>query len=393
MIKRNLDAHIHFDMEFPMSETVGIFRVIFNTNKVDEGIFLPLPTRPGEKGEYIITNKNQNVNGLFLKYCFSPDFYAYAGLVHKDIYSSDESRGEDYLRQAKEYYENGYDGIKMLEGCSGNRKAMKRKLSDKVYDKFYAFLEEVGMPITLHVANPSKMWDINRVGKWNFEHDRFFDKSYPTKEEQFSEVIEIMNKFPKLNLTLAHFGFTTEDIREAEAFFSFENTKFDMTPGGEQYFYMLEKPEIWIPFLYKYQDRIKNGTDTYNVSPVAYGSSYERWEKMITNRPSLVKNFCDTDTEHEYDDDGITKYKGIKLEQSVVDKFFFENAKNELGAPKSVDKNYIIKKAKELLSDQTLSELQNGDIHYIIDTLQKGVPGKEIIEKQYAYIEKNMYKR
>ncbi len=384
MIKRNIDTHIHFRMEYPMSETLGIFRAVFDKNSIDGGVFLSLPTRPGTKGEYIIVNKNQNINGLFLKHCFSPDFYCYAGLIHKESYSSDEERSEDYLNQAKEYYENGYDGIKMLEGCTGNRKAMKLKLSDKAYDKFYAFLEEKGMPITMHVGNPSKMWDINRVGKWNLEHDRFFDESYPKKEELFGEVLEIMQKFPKLKLTLAHFGFTTEDINEAEAFFSFENTKFDMTPGGEQYLYMLEKPDIWLPFLYKYQDRIKNGTDTYNQSPIGYGTGYESWEKYITNRPMLVKNFCDTDTEHIYMDNGENVYRGVKLEQTVIDKFFSENAIRELGAPKPVDTAYIIKKANEMLADETLSDFQKNDLRYIIDTLESGVPGGEVVKDQFA---------
>ena len=68
--------------------------------------------------------------------------------------------------------------MKMLEGYPSMRKAMKRKLSDSVYDPYYSFLEEKGIPVTMHIANPETFWDITKVDAWSLKAGRFCDETF-----------------------------------------------------------------------------------------------------------------------------------------------------------------------------------------------------------------------
>ena len=36
---------------------------------------------------------------------------------------------------------------------------MKRPLNHTVYDRYYSFLEENNIPVTMHVANPENFWN------------------------------------------------------------------------------------------------------------------------------------------------------------------------------------------------------------------------------------------
>ena len=134
------------------------------------------------------------------------------------------------------------------------------------------------------------------------------------------------------------------DINEAEKFMSFENTFFDITPGGEQFIKMAETWDKWLAFFNKYQDRIVYGSDFY-----AFPKNDEKeWRTAFRRRPDFIRQFFETDGEYQYLDQ---KFKGVKIDKALRDKIYRENFVKLMGEPKAIDKNYARNEIERLLKD------------------------------------------
>ena len=346
------DIHIHYTFNIPIQEMVSIFAEEFKETGTEKFCFLSLPHHANGKDKLFL-NANQNIKGLFLKHVFSPNGYVFASLIHPQNEISDEERAEIYYNQAVEYKNAGFDGIKMLEGAPCLNRALGRALNDKVYDKFYSFLEENETPIIMHVADPEESWAMETASEVTKALGRTYDDEYPSKRQLTDEMFSLLEKHPKLKLGLAHFGFMSYDINEAERFMSFENTFFDLTPGGEQLIKMTECWDEWLVFFNKYQDRILYGTD-FHAFP-----KDENWEIAFNRRPKFLRQFFETDGEYQYLDQ---TFKGVKIDKELRDKVYRDNFIKLLGEPKKINKYYFIKEIERLLKD-----LPKGDKFYTKD--------------------------
>lgn len=362
-MKKVFEMHAHYIFDIPLDETIDIFKEEFLMTGTQKYTFLSLPHEATPNGG-LRFNAAQNVKGLFLKKAFSPNAYAYAGLVHPlDVADKNEKElSKSYLTQAETYARVGYDGMKMLEGYPSMRKAMKRPLDDCVYDKYYSFLEENRIPVTMHVGNPENYWDISRADEYAIKAGRVCDETFPSKAQLHAEVEGIMKKHPRLRFTLAHFGFMSYDIKQARRWLDeYENTLFDLTPGGEQLLNMRKDWENWLEFFIQYQDRIMYGTDFYACPKDA------AWETSFRRRPKFVRQFFETDGEYEYEKN---KFVGVKLEKNILDKIYFKNAVREMGNPKPIDDAWLRCEAEKVLQTPN----QNGglaetDMKYILKSL------------------------
>ena len=315
-MEKVFEAHIHHLRDIPLERTINIFAREFEETGVEGGCFLSVPH--AEKGTAEDYDCLQNLKMLYLKRAFAPKFYAYAALVHPVDYSDKQAIKKDFLRQAKEYMSVGYDGIKMLEGYPSLLKARKIPLDDEIYDGFYSFMEENGYPITIHIANPQESWDIRKATPQLIAAGRIYDDTYPKKEDITAQLFCVMDKYPRLRMAVAHFGFFIGEKENAEHFLKdYPNTFFDITPGGGQYFKMLEEWDYWYEFIKRYQDRIFYGTDFYAFSD----ENEENWKIAFWRRPKLVRNFFETDTQHEYVG---TPYHGVKIEKTLRNKIYRE---------------------------------------------------------------------
>lgn len=332
-MEKVFDIHIHYNFNIPMEEMINIFREEFEETATEKYCFLSIPHHANENGGLFLS-LDQNVKGLFLKDVFSPNAYAFAGLIHPQEQISDNDRAELYLSQAKEYNLAGYDGIKMLEGHPTLRKAMERTLDDEVYDRFYNYLEQVQIPIIMHVADPEGSWDMKTASEDAKALGRTYCEGYPSKRQLTDEVFRILDKHPKLKLGLAHFGFMAYDITEAERFLSYKNTFFDLTPGGEQLIEMTKNWDKWLEFFNKHQDRIVYGSDFYAFPK----KDEEEWRICFHRRPDFLRRFFETDGEHTYLD---KQFKGVKINKELRDKLYRDNFIKLLGKPKQIDKRYF----------------------------------------------------
>ena len=329
-MEKIFDLHIHYSFDIPLKETAQIFQEEFTATGTEKYCFLSLPHHA--HGNTVSCDQTQNIKGLYLKRFFSPNAYAFAGLAHPENHNNVQATAEDFLAQAKEYFAVGFDGIKMLEGYPSLVKAWDLPIDSPVYEAFYAFMEENGYPILMHVANPAENWDAQAASPDAIEAGRVYDASYPTKEALTEQVFHVLEKFPKLRLILAHFGFMSYDIAQAERFLSYENTVFDITPGGEQLIHMGKAWKKWLPFWEKYQDRILYGSDYY-----AFPKD-ENWKIAFQRRPKFLRQFLETDTSHEYLGEA---FSGICLDKAIRDKIYRENFLKLLGDPKPIDEKYL----------------------------------------------------
>ena len=294
---------------------------------------------------------------LYFKSVFSPNAYAYAGLEYDKVDLKDKKAvQEELLRQVKEYKRAGFDGIKMFEGHPNTRMCIGYPLDDEIFDLFYDYCEKEGFPIIMHLVNDPSMWDRSQVSDYWISRGCYFDETFPTFDEMQEEIIRMLEKHPKLKFTLAHFGFLTFAPKErVEKFMSFENTMLDLTPGGENYFNILKDKEYWIPFIKKHIDRFTYGTDAYNFEYVGE----ELFTKSATTRPNLVRQFFETTKEYEY---AGKKYRGIGLEQEMLDKIFYDNLNNLLKEPNKIDYDYCINKCNEIINEFNETTIQHHNV-------------------------------
>ena len=342
-MKKVFDIHAHYLFPIKIEKQVEILKKEMDVTGTEKICFLSIPNDVRDERYHL--DYTQNVKALFLKHSFGQNGYAFAGLEHplNSQEVSKEFLSENFYKQAVEYYENGFDGMKMLEGYPSVRKHDKIALDDEVYDKYYEFLELNQIPVIMHLANPQENWDIKKADKYAIEQGRVYDSSYPTKDQLEREMFGILKKHRRLKLGLAHFGFMSYDIKMAERFLSYENTFFDITPGGEQLINMSKSWDNWGQFFQKYQDRIVYGTDYY-----AFPDENEvEWEICFTRRPNLIRQLFETDQEYDYLD---SHFKGVSLDETIIDKIYSQNALKILGCRKDINYSYLIEKALGTLS-------------------------------------------
>ncbi|MBQ8658067.1 MAG: amidohydrolase family protein [Clostridia bacterium] len=341
------DGHLHtFRFKVPMRESIDLFKRQFERFNVEKMTFLALPCDacPG-RVEWAHTDEIDNIRVMYFKSVFSPNAYAYAGLEYKRLNTKDKKAvAADLLRQVKEYKRVGYDGMKMYEGHPNHRKLLGYPLYDEIFDPYYDYCEKEGFPILMHLANPDYMWEADKVSDYWKARGCYFDETYLTFHQFHEEILKRLEKNPKLNFTLAHWGFLTYDKVAAEKFMSYENTKLDVCPGGENFFNILADKGYWIPFIEKYADRITYGTDSYNFE---YDNE-ENWLRATGNRPLLAQNFLTGKLSDEFDYIG-RKYTGAGLTKRTQEKILYENLAKLLGESNAIDYDHFIARCEKML--------------------------------------------
>ena len=363
-MEKIFDLHVHYSFDLSIKETVDIFQAEFAQTQTEKFCFLSLPHHAD--GEIVHFDPLQNIKGLFLKHVFCPNGYAFAGLSHPDDHADKQVVAEQFLKQIQTYFHSGYDGVKMLEGYPSLIKAWALPLDDVVYDAFYQFAQEKQFPILMHIANPTENWDAASAPPEAIAAGRVYDESYPTKQEITAQMFRVLEKFPRLKLILAHFGFMSDDLQQAQQFMTYPNTLFDITPGGEQLIYMQKEWNRWLPFWEKYQDRILYGTDTY-----AFPKD-ENWEIAFQRRPKFLWQFLQTKEFNTYLGVGFC---GIGLEKSPRNKIYRENFVKLMGEPKGIDYTYMVEEIKRLLQTNLYSSIYaESDLQYMLEVLTKNNP-------------------
>lgn len=202
----------------------------------------------------------QNLICALCKHTHPGHTYAFGGL--------DYESEQDFVTQAKNLRDMGFDGMKMLEAKPAVRQQLHKALDDPAYDAYYDYLEETAFPVLFHVADPVTFWNRELIPSWAMEQGWFYDESYVPYEQYYVEVENMLRKHPRLRAVFAHFFFLSGEPERIRKFLDdHPHVWIDVTAGIEMYEDFSKKPEFWRDFFVEYQDRIIFGTDSTDEPP------------------------------------------------------------------------------------------------------------------------------
>jgi predicted TIM-barrel fold metal-dependent hydrolase len=239
----------------------------------------------------------------------------------------------------------GFDGLKVIEGKPSVRKEIGRSFLGPEFAGAFAYLEAHNIPILWHIADPEESWDREKCSEYAIEAGWCYDSpEYLSKEATIAEALQILDRYPKLNVTFAHFMFTSFNIKYAEWMMEeYPNICFDITPGIEMYMGFDSSREQWKDFFIQYQDRIIFGTD----NGWGNGSPKEKIDFAIKNI-SFINNFlCSENVGSGYNNVPV---QGFGLPGPVTKKILRENFINKkTPAPRPLNKAHIMPYAEDML--------------------------------------------
>jgi predicted TIM-barrel fold metal-dependent hydrolase len=237
----------------------------------------------------------------------------------------------------------GFDGLKMTEGKPPNRKWLPFRLDAPGYEGLWSALEDVDMPVVLHVGDPETYWDAERCPRRARERGWFYgDGTYPLKEELYSEMEHVLQRHPRLKVILAHFYFLSADLERASQFLdAHPNACFDLAPGAEMY-NNFTRNEHSRDFFLHYQDRVIYGTDTTTGSIEHDG---DQGVRTALGRGWTVRTFLETDSVFRppeallrWLESDLRGFRGIALPREVLVKIYSANLERAFGpAPAPLD--------------------------------------------------------
>ncbi len=353
------DVHIHSHEQLPVSESLKIFRNVmehFNYDKILLNvIFSKHGLAENEKGFYF----KANIPGVYLN----------AGPIHR---YDERDTAEGYLEQIKTYYAMGCDGIKILDGKPEQRLKLGKRLDDAIFDKFYGYAEENGIPVLMHLGDPPQWWHEDTCPQAAKDLGWYYaDPKYTPFEDTVNEVEGILTKFPGLKLTLAHFFFMGDNLPYLEEFFGkWKNTTVDLTPGGEMFRHFSLNYDNARKFFETYADRILYGTDIYN-----WEQTTPTVEERYAHSVNLVRTYLEKNEEFNHNQATWVSEAPLKpfaFEGEILDKIYRDNFTRIWGEnPRPLDFELIAHQCKKCMETETLTELDTKNIQEALQFFQK----------------------
>jgi predicted TIM-barrel fold metal-dependent hydrolase len=303
-----VDSHVHFIHPECTDEMLSLF----DTIGYRAANLVCLPNLDGS---------SQNDIAMAFKRQY-PDKIFVSGAVEYSLLLHDPERfAEDLSRQVHTLIDQGYDGMKMIEGKPNVRKLVKLRLDDPAYDGLWRTLEQEQFPLVLHIADPDFFWDAENCPDWAKENDwDYSDGTYPSLSQLHDEVDHILARFPKLPLTLAHFKFMSTDLPAAADFLAkHPSVSFDLAPHIDMYTDFSENHEAAREFFITHSDRILYGTDL-DTRVLKRGPE---GRDFMLSLAWLIRNFLETEGTFTHRN-GKT-YLGLHLPQDVLHKIYYQN--------------------------------------------------------------------
>jgi len=232
--------------------------------------------------------------------------------------------------------EAGFDGI----GEMGSKPVPRDKhtsLDSDYYKGLWDVCEDYGYPVLCHVADPEEFWDEARAPDWAKERGWvYYLGDYPSKEELYREIENVLDAHPYLKIVLCHFNFMSSNLERASDFLDrYSNAHLDLALGVELMYNISRRRDAWREFFVKYQNRILFGTDIM---------TWQEVQESIA-RVWLVRNLLESEEEFHtptYADSLLTRYElpylGLNLPEGVLKRVYAENFQRLWGEePKRVD--------------------------------------------------------
>jgi predicted TIM-barrel fold metal-dependent hydrolase len=209
----------------------------------------------------------------------------------------------------------------MYEGHPGGRISwMPHKLDHGYFKPFWEFMAEHKVPITSHLANP--------VEYWKDESLKDAYKNGAPQEEYFRQAEAVLEKYPTLQISYAHFMFMGPQLdRLGKLFARFPGLRVDLAPGGEYFYYLSDNVSKAREFFIQWQDRILLGTDISdrNAMRLAHAKTDVHRLFLETDETFVLPSSTAMDQPPAAGSNGRTELKGLNLPLAVLEKIMGNN--------------------------------------------------------------------
>lgn len=251
---------------------------------------------------------------------------------------------DSLLNQAKRLMASGCDGIKLLEG----KPDIRRKFPIPDFDSpawapFFAYAQQEGIPLTLHLNDPPEFWDKSRMNPYAIKEGWFYGEDTISNLEQYRQLAAVFSRYPLLKMQLAHFYFMYDDLPAlARMLDDYPNLHLDLTPGIEIYYSLSRQREEARAFFERFQNRILFGTDIGSRAGIA------RPPKAInplesSPRVSIIRQCLETEGPYTLKPDGHYLFniperqmQGLGLHPKLLKRLYHDNAWAYFGSPRPV---------------------------------------------------------
>lgn len=342
--RRIIDGHIHYAHYSYADSLMSILS--------DAGIDrLAVVCTPDQKRLSLVPD------ALHLKAQHPDKVYVFGGLDISSLFMTPEVAGEAFAQYLDVLAAMGADGVKMIEGKVLIRKQLPiPDFDDPIYEPYWAKMEERNIPLIFHVNDPEEFWDPDRVPDWAREMGWFYgDGTFVNNEDQYQQVLNVLDRHPNLNVTFAHFFFLSAQLdRLASYLEKYPNMHVDLTPGIEMYHNFAHNPEKTRDFFLKYQDRIIYGTDIGARALLRDREAGIEPEESLA-RIEVIRSFLENDGQFTLTHEGFlfgghkAVFHGIHLPDDVLDKIYFRNFIQFAGeTPKPLNPEAIIEECSRL---------------------------------------------
>lgn len=309
-------------------------------------------------------------DAMHLKGRFPEQVYVFGGLDISPLFMAPDIAGEAFAHYVDVLQEMGADGIKMIEGKAMIRKQLPIPDFDSpVYAPYWEKLAESQMPLIFHVNDPEEFWDPDRVPDWAREMDWFYgDGTYINNEDQYSQVINVLERHRKLKVTFAHFFFLSAQLdRLAEYLDRYPGMNIDLTPGIEMYHNFSKNPKKVRDFFLKYQDRILYGTDIGARALLSDREGGIAREESLA-RVEVVRGFLENEGPFSLTHEGFlfggkqAVFHGINLPEAVLEKIYVKNFIDFAGeSPRPLNPEATVEECQRLeMMINVMAEIQPG---------------------------------
>jgi predicted TIM-barrel fold metal-dependent hydrolase len=239
----------------------------------------------------------------------------------------------------------GFKEFKRLGLYLRDRKGALLKIDDPKLDPMWRRLGELGMPVSIHVADPKAFWapyDASNE-RWTElkDHPRWWfgdPKKFPPHAELLAALERVIARHPETTFVCVHFGNDAEDLDWVDAQLdAHPNMRIDVAARVPEF--GRHDPEKVHAFFLKHADRILFATDFQVYDRMILGSggsgpppSEADAERFYATHWRFFET-ADRDFPHMTPIQGDWTISAIHLPADVLRKVYFENAERLLARP------------------------------------------------------------
>lgn len=247
-----------------------------------------------------------------------PDrFVVFANLSYDDI--NTPGYGKRAAERLEQDVKNGAQGLKIFKNFGMDLKyanGQRVHVDDPEFDLVWDKCAELGLPVLIHIAEPSPFFD-----PWDYHNERWLElkqfpqrarppEKYPPFETLIAERNHLFAKHPKTNFIAAHLAFHGNDLeRLGKTLDSLPNMYVDIAAVLAE---LGRQPYSAHDFLVKYQDRVLMGKDIYDVN------EYKWYFRSLETRDEYFEYYR---ARHAF-----WRIYGFQVPDEVLKKVYYKNA-------------------------------------------------------------------